>query len=67
MNLHGMPGLLGGVATIFIVDGISKESQITGIAITIFVATITGFMAGKLVVMLGRRTDSYDDQEEFEL
>ena len=67
MNLHGMPGLLGGVAAIFIVDGISKGSQMTGIVITIFIAIITGFIAGKLVAMLGRRTDSYDDKEEFEL
>jgi ammonium transporter Rh len=67
MNLHGMPGLLGGIAAVFIVDGINKGSQIAGIGITIFIAIIAGFITGKLVAMLGRRTEAYSDEEEFEL
>lgn len=67
MNLHGMPGLMGGIAAVFLVDGISKSAQLTGIGITILVAGATGFIAGKVVVVLGRRTESYDDAEEFEL
>ena len=67
MNLHGMPGLLGGIAAIFIVDGINKGSQMTGIGITIFVAVSTGFIAGKIIAILGRKTEPYDDIEEFEL
>jgi ammonium transporter Rh len=67
MNLHGMPGLFGGFAAIFIVDGINIGSQVTGIVITVLVAAVTGFIAGKLIVLLGRRTAPYEDAEEFEL
>ncbi len=67
MNLHGMPGILGGVAAVFIADGINKGSQMTGIGITILVAAITGLIAGKMVIVLGRRSVCYDDVEEFEL
>jgi len=67
MNLHGMPGLLGGIAAIFIVDGINKGSQMAGIGITILIAIVTGFVAGKIIAIFGRRTMPYDDVEEFEL
>jgi ammonium transporter Rh len=67
MNLHGMPGLLGGFAALFIVDGINKGSQLAGIGITVLVAIITGFVTGKIIAVLGRRTAPYDDAEEFEL
>ena len=42
-------------------------SQVTGIVITVLVAAVTGFIAGKLIVLLGRRTAAYEDAEEFEL
>lgn len=67
MNLHGMPGLFGGIAAVFIVDGISIETQFTGIGVTILVAAVTGFVAGKIISILGRRTSPYVDSEEFEL
>ncbi len=67
MNLHGMPGLFGGIAAIFVVDGISMRPQLTGIMVTILLATATGFMAGRLVSVLGRRTEPYIDSEEFEM
>ena len=67
MNLHGMPGLMGGLAAIFIADGINVGNQMAGIGITILIAIITGFIAGKIISVLGRRTDPYDDGEEFEL
>ncbi|MCK5540796.1 MAG: ammonium transporter, partial [Deltaproteobacteria bacterium] len=67
MNLHGLPGLLGGLSAIFIVDGLNKSSQIMGIGITIFVAVLTGFIVGKIIAMLGRKTLPYDDIDEFEL
>jgi ammonium transporter Rh len=65
MNLHGMPGIFGGVAAVFIVSGIDKSAQFTGIGITILVAALTGFIAGKIIAVLGRREASYDDAEEF--
>jgi ammonium transporter Rh len=67
MNLHGMPGILGGISAIFIVNGINKDSQMAGIGITILVAVITGYITGKLIALMGRRTEPYDDIEEFEL
>ena len=67
MNLHGMPGIFGGIAAIFIVDGINMGTQLTGIGVTILIAMLTGFVAGKIIAIMGRRTAPYDDAEEFEL
>ena len=66
-NLHGMPGLLGGVSAVFIVNDINKGSQLTGIGITIVVAIVTGFITGKIIAITGKRTKPYDDIEEFDL
>jgi ammonium transporter Rh len=38
MNLHGIPGIFGGIAAIFIASGIDVGSQLTGIGFTIIVA-----------------------------
>ncbi len=67
MNLHGLPGLLGGLAAIVIVDGINVGSQLAGIGITILIAVVTGIITGKIIAVLGRRTDPYNDAEEFDL
>ncbi len=67
MNLHGIPGILGGVAALFIANGIDKTSQLTGIGITILIAAGTGFVAGKILTVLGRKAECYVDADEFEL
>ncbi len=67
MNLHGMPGLLGGIAAVFVVSGLNKGSQLAGIGITIVVALLAGLIVGKLVMLLERKTIPYDDIEEFEI
>ena len=64
-NLHGMPGLLGGLATLFVVQGLSKGTQIKGILITILIALVTGLATGTVLSLLGYRKDSYEDAEEF--
>ncbi|HLG31022.1 MAG TPA: hypothetical protein VI387_12500, partial [Candidatus Brocadiales bacterium] len=64
-NLHGMPGLLGGLATLFVVQGLSKGIQIKGILITILIALVTGLATGTVLSLLGYRKDSYEDAEEF--
>ncbi|MCP3999927.1 MAG: hypothetical protein GY727_03355 [Gammaproteobacteria bacterium] len=51
MNLHGIPEILGGIAAVFIVDNINKGSQMAGIGITILVAVVTGFVAGKIIAI----------------
>ena len=67
LNLHGFPGLLGGIAAIFVVDGISPGVQLKGIIITVIIALTAGLMTGKLISILGRRAEPYLDSEEFEL
>lgn len=65
MYLHGLPGLLGGLAALFVVDGIARGPQLIGIAVTIAIALIAGFAAGKVLAIFGRRTEPYLDKEEF--
>ncbi len=64
-NLHGWPGLMGGLAAIFVVTGISAGYQLAGIGITIVFALSAGFLVGKILAVFGRRTSPYDDSEEF--
>ncbi len=66
MYLHGLPGLLGGLAALFIVGNIAKGSQLFGIGITIVVALVAGLIAGKILSVFGRRTEPYVDSEEFD-
>ena len=65
MYLHGLPGLLGGVAAIFVCKGIMLV-QLKGIGISIVVAVVAGFIAGKLLAITGRRAEAYVDAEEIE-
>ena len=65
MNLHGMPGLLGGIAAVFVVEGINKGQQLSGIVITFIVAALTGLIAGLIIKAFGRRNEAYVDNEEF--
>ncbi|MBT4512196.1 MAG: ammonium transporter, partial [Chloroflexi bacterium] len=64
-NLHGMPGLMGGIAAIFVVDGISTGNQLAGIGVTILVALVAGYLTGLIVSAFGRRVVPYIDSEEF--
>jgi ammonium transporter Rh len=64
-NLHGLPGLMGGLAALPIIKGLRMESQLMGIVITIAVAFLTGMITGKILPMLGRRMEAYEDAEEF--
>jgi ammonium transporter Rh len=63
-NLHGWPGLLGGLATLFVVQGISVGSQLAGIGITILLALIPGYLVGMIILALGRIKRHYDDSVE---
>ena len=65
LYLHGLPGLLGGFAAVFAVDGISKGAQVSGIAIAAAIALVTGLITGKIVALLGSRLEPYADAEEF--
>ncbi len=65
-NLHGLPGIFGGLVALVFVTGINAGSQLMGILITIISALLFGFITGKILSLFGRRKKSYDDSEEFE-
>jgi ammonium transporter Rh len=65
LNLHGWPGLMGGIAAVFVINGINKAAQLKGIGISIAIAIVTGYITGKILLSFGRRTQSYTDSEEF--
>ncbi|MCP4546911.1 MAG: ammonium transporter [bacterium] len=64
-NLHGIPGLIGGLAALLVVAGIDKGAQLTGIGVTIGIAVVTGLITGRVIALLGRRETPYEDSEEF--
>jgi len=66
LYLHGLPGLFGGIAALFVVSGINAGAQLAGILITVAVAAGSGLISGKVIAALGRRTEPYLDDEEFE-
>jgi len=66
LYLHGLPGLLGGIAALFVATGINVGAQLTGILVTVVIAAATGLVSGKVIAVLGRRTAPYVDAEEFE-
>jgi ammonium transporter Rh len=64
-NLHGLPGLMGGLAALPIIKGLRMESQLLGILITIVLAILTGWITGKVLPLLGRKLEVYEDSDEF--
>ncbi|MGE5390385.1 MAG: ammonium transporter, partial [Deltaproteobacteria bacterium] len=62
-NLHGMPGIFGGIAGI-IVTG-AAGIQLIGILITVILAFIGGKITGLILDLLGTKNVPYSDQEEF--
>jgi ammonium transporter Rh len=64
-NLHGIPGLFGGLAAMVFVGGIDYAAQGLGIAVTVVVAVVAGLIAGRVLAMTGHREQPYDDSEEF--
>jgi ammonium transporter Rh len=62
-NLHGMPGLLGGLTAILVVPGIAT-AQLVGIAVTVALALGGGIAAGFLLRLTGTKRLAYDDNEE---
>ena len=63
-NLHGWPGLMGGIAAIFVVQGINPGIQLAGIGITILIALIPGYIVGRIILALGKVKRHYDDSVE---
>ncbi len=64
-NLHGIPGLLGGLAALVTVGGIDGGAQLKGIVVTMVLAVVAGLITGRIVALTGHRANSYEDDEEF--
>jgi ammonium transporter Rh len=64
-NLHGMPGLLGGLLALVMVPGIAPGAQLAGIGITVALALLAGLVGGAIIRATGMRRTAYDDAEEF--
>jgi len=65
-NLHGIPGIFGGLAAIVVVDGLDASAQIKGIAVTVIIAVVAGLLSGKIISLFGTPEEIYDDALEFE-
>lgn len=63
-NLHGMPGILGGLSAFLIVPGIAV-AQFNGIVITLVIAIVGGLIAGALIKATGTTREPYEDSVEF--
>ncbi len=64
-NLHGMPGMLGGLAAIFIAENVVPGLQVKAVVITFIVAWVTGLASGTMISLFGYRKDAYEDSVEF--
>jgi ammonium transporter Rh len=64
-NLHGMPGILGGIIAVFVVPGIVVP-QLVGILFTVVLALVSGVGIGFVVRLTGNKKDAYEDGSEFE-
>ena len=64
-NLHGLPGLFGGLAALPLIQGLNIKNQLIGIVITIVVAFLAGIITGKILPVFGRKKEAYEDAEEF--
>jgi ammonium transporter Rh len=66
MYLHGLPGILGGLAALFVTYTVNPGVQVAGIALTLVIALLTGLVTGLVISLTGSRQHPYDDEEEFE-
>ena len=63
-NLHGMPGLMGGLIAILVVPT-AASAQLIGIAFTILFAFGSGALSGALIRLTGKKKAFYQDSDEF--
>ena len=63
-NLHGMPGLLGGLIVLWALPGVAV-AQLIGIVVTVALALGCGLLAGALIKFTGTTRLAYEDREEF--
>lgn len=63
-NLHGMPGLLGGLSAMVVVPGVAG-AQIAGIGISLAIALVGGLVVGTVIKITGTVEHPYEDYPEF--
>ena len=63
-NLHGMPGLLGGLIAILVVPQ-AAGAQLIGILFTVLLAFGSGALSGTLIGLTGKKRTPYHDSDEF--
>jgi len=57
-NLHGLPGIFGGLAAILVIDGLDASAQIKGIIITALLAIVAGLLTGKVISLFGKTEEA---------
>lgn len=62
-NLHGMPGILGGITAVFITGNVGI--QLLGIVVTIVIAFLGGKITGIILSLLGKKEIPFSDSDEF--
>ena len=62
-NLHGMPGVLGGIFGVFLAA--TPSLQVGGIVVTVVLALVFGKIAGIIVGLFGQKLVPYSDEKEF--
>jgi len=66
-NLHGMPGLLGGIASAVVPKyiegtGVDVKNQLIGVVGTFIIALVCGAVTGIILRVVGSPEDSYTDE-----
>jgi len=62
-NLHGMPGIFGGLTGILVTGAVGV--QLSGIVITVLIAFVAGKIAGSILILFGTKEFPYSDADEF--
>ena len=62
-NLHGMPGIFGGICAIFVTG--NAGIQLGGILTTVLLAFAAGKVTGAVLSLCGTKEIAYSDEDEF--
>ena len=62
-NLHGMPGLLGGLFAIAITGNVGV--QVGAVVCTVVVGLVLGRICGAILGLFGTKEDTYSDESDF--
>ncbi len=63
-NLHGMPGLLGGLSAMVLCGNF--KVQLSAMVVTVVIAFVGGRIIGAILGLMGSKPVAYSDEEEFD-